>query len=124
MNFTANFLFSDSDEVSVTAGLADDQFDTKQYILFERNLRPSEQDQRLGHDQPRFELNDQYLSAYGDIESVRLDQEYLDVTFKTPPKFGLKTLAVRIGNGNGIDALADGLKKIFGECFVDCRTSS
>lgn len=118
MNFVANFLFTENDSIIASAGLADDEFDTKQYILFRRSLRPSEQDCRLGHDQPHVEVNDQSASAYGVVASVQLAGLQLMIDFEPPLKGVGSSVVVTLATKDGLPELAKMLTLIFGSRFI------
>lgn len=58
-------------------GFADDEFKTKHYLLLQRQLAPSEQDRRLGHDAIHIERDSPNNSAYGGINELRLEKNRL-----------------------------------------------
>lgn len=117
MKFTARFLFTESDSSIAKAGLADDQFDTQQYILFQRSLIPSEQDRLLGHDQPHVEVSDQSVSAYGAVSAVQLAGLQLKVDLD-PPLFEVgSSVVVSVGTEDGLPELIEMLRLIFGPRF-------
>ena len=117
MHFTANFLFTESDPALSKAGLADDQLETQQYVLFQRSLKPSEQDRRLGHDQPHVEAGDQSASAYGCVSAVQLVGQQLKVQLD-PPLDGVgSSLVITLGTEDGLPELIETLALIFGPRF-------
>ena len=80
-NFVAHFVYSDSDGNSVKAGLADAQYDTTRYILFERLKEPTEQDLKFEMELPYVEIDDQGQSGYGVVERIVLKKKVLSVWF-------------------------------------------
>ena len=117
MNFTAHFLFTESDPTLAKAGLADDQFETQEYVLFQRSLKPSEQDLRLGHDQPHVEVSDQSASAYGSFSAVQLSGQQLKVELDPPLEGVGSSVIVTLGTEDGLPELIDTLTLIFGPRF-------
>lgn len=77
--FLARFCFTKTDETSFKAGLADDEFNTSRYILFERQKEPDAQDMKLGFDAPHLEIDDQKNSGYGLVERVEITSSMLTV---------------------------------------------
>ena len=75
--FTAGFSYAQDDGLLQMAGLANDQFKTKQYLLLQKTVHPSDQDRRLGQDQVHITLNDQEHSTYGGIVQVLLNRDSL-----------------------------------------------
>ena len=61
-------------------GLSDQQFETSDYLVFQRAHEFDEQDVLLGMDTVYLERNDQGFSGYGGIESVSLFRDHLDVS--------------------------------------------
>jgi hypothetical protein len=58
-------------------GFADDEFKTKHYLLLQRQLAPTEQDRKFGHDRIHIERDSPKYSAYGGIEECRLEDKRL-----------------------------------------------
>jgi hypothetical protein len=67
----ANFLYGGVDEDSnvLMVGFADDEFDTKEYILLQKTLVPDQKDKELGLDKVH-EYNDQSRSTYAGILNI------------------------------------------------------
>ena len=70
--FHANFVAIVDDEYSRIVGFADQQFDTKRYLQFQRSLEGDAQGRALGLDTYYVEKDDQSNSCYGGIESIDL----------------------------------------------------
>ncbi len=52
-------------------GFADDEFNTRQYLLLQRTLNATDQDRGLSQDKVHIQLNER--SAYGDVEEAQLE---------------------------------------------------
>jgi len=72
MEFTAHYVACQIRDNVALLGFADDQSNTTQYVLLQRDLEPSHQDRELGHDNFHIEINGQQYSGYGGIASARL----------------------------------------------------
>ena len=70
--FHANCLVAIEDEVGWVVGLADDEFNTRQYLQFQRGHVADAQDKALGLDTYYVERDDQSNSCYGGIEGIDL----------------------------------------------------
>lgn len=79
--FTAAFVFAEESAETFRAGMADAQFETSRYVLFERLRRPSAQDIKFGFEAPHLEIDDQGYSGYTLVDSVILDHSILRVLF-------------------------------------------
>ncbi|SMO52695.1 Imm10 family immunity protein [Melghirimyces algeriensis] len=63
----SNFLYAQKENDVVMVGFADDEFDTKEYVLLQRSIVYDDQDKILGLDKVYIECNDQSHSVYGGI---------------------------------------------------------
>lgn len=70
--FTANYMFSKNDGDVVTVGFADQQYQTKDYVLLQRTLNPSQGDKARKWDHIHITVSDESRSAYGGIEGLEL----------------------------------------------------
>ncbi len=75
----AGFVSCSDDGNVVMVGFADQQHDTKAYILLQRSLHPTAQDRAAGEDDVYIEMDDQLHSAYGGIRSIVLSGDRLTV---------------------------------------------
>lgn len=64
----AKFIYTQDDGQVVMVGFADDQFETKNYILLQRTLKPDDSDLELGHDSIHVTIGDQNCSGYGGVK--------------------------------------------------------
>ena len=123
MTFDANFIFSEADHRLIRAGLADDQYDTKNYVVFQKTPSASEQDRRLGLDGPHFEINEQSLSGYEVITFVHLFDNRLVVGLKEGFSASFTEVCVNLRTLEGITEFAETLRLIFGTQFEDHRST-
>jgi len=79
--FTASHIHSEDMGDYLLVGLADQQFDTREYLTFQRAHEFDEQDVRLGMDAVHIERNDQGFSGYGGMRSVVLFSDRLHIDF-------------------------------------------
>src|SRR6202012_1826770 len=79
--FTASYIHSEDMGDYILVGLADQQFDTKEYLAFQRAHEFDEQDVRLGMNAVHVERNDQGFSGYGGMRSVVLFPDHLHIAF-------------------------------------------
>ncbi len=116
--FEAGFIHANQDEYVVMVGLADDQFNTNQYILLQRTLEPSEQDIALQQDGVHLMVCDQSRSCYGGLLSVVVTQDCVIFNFDADAASNLKVktqLVVDItGAETDPDALTIELQKVCG----------
>lgn len=77
--FIAKLAYSGESDGVLLAGLADDQHETVDYLLFQKSIDPGAQDLKLGHDQVHVTLNGRTSSSYGGIESIRLVSSELQI---------------------------------------------
>lgn len=64
------------DDVAMLA-FADDEFNTTQYVMLQKGLKPSQQDRTLGLDNLHIEVNSQDQSGYGSVETALLEKDRL-----------------------------------------------
>jgi hypothetical protein len=106
-------------------GLADQKYDTVDYLTFQRAHEFDEQDVRLGMDAVHVERNGQGYSGYGGIRSVRLFPDRLQVDFdEKGVRFmgGLASTEVMFDfPGEVIERLRSALEQCFAgfDCFRD-----
>lgn len=115
-SFLARFCFTEISENSFKAGLADDEFNTSRYILFERLKEPDDQDVKFGFDAPHLEIDDQGNSGYGLIERVEMTSSLLTVHFNDQGIRSLQITApfqVALGPNIQWDTLATVMNEIF-----------
>lgn len=62
-----NFLYAQKENNVVIVGFADDEFNSKEYVLLQKSLVSEEQDKKLGLDQVHITFNDPSRSAYGEL---------------------------------------------------------
>jgi|SRR5580658_2908855 hypothetical protein len=116
--FTAQFAFSEDNGETMTASLADSQFEASRYITFQRAYNPTKQDKLLGMEGVYIEVDDQIHSSYGGIEDVQLFAERLEVrldekaakAMKLPPYFSIGLAH----NLDGLSAFSEMLLRIMG----------
>jgi hypothetical protein len=77
----ANFLYGGVDEDSdvLMVGFADDEFDTKEYILLQKTLVPGQKDKELGLDKVHIEYNDQSRSTYAGILNIVMYNDGIEI---------------------------------------------
>ena len=106
------------------AGLADDQFDTKDFVLFQKTCHPTSDDIALGHDQIHTTVGNQ-KSAYGGIESIELFYDYLKLKFRSETAKSMQIhpeLMVKFDPKlKSIAEISESLKEIAGNFYVDRR---
>ena len=123
--FVAHFVYVSEDNGTLLVGVADQQFDTRDCILFSRDREPTDQDRALGLDQIHVEYRDQAHSGYGGIEQVVLSSHTLLVmlTEQGAAQFGAprRIRAELAVAESDVRHLADGLRQIMPEFFVRDR---
>ena len=72
---TANHSHFTKDAKTVVLGFADDLSNSKEYILFQRNCRPTRQDKELGQDKVQVTINDQICASYGGLTSAEIRKD-------------------------------------------------
>ena len=60
---------------TILLGFADDEFNTKDYLMLQRTLQPSKKDRSLGQDKIHVELSGR--ATYGEIVQVQLGRGYM-----------------------------------------------
>lgn len=124
--FVARFCYSGVDYGVLMAGLADDQFDTKKYLLFQRARTVTKQDIEQGHDCVHVTLNGGFASSYGGIESISLFAKELQVIFDQDAASALgvpRHFSVEFDSClEGLDEFCVMLKEMF-ESFFDQRSA-
>jgi hypothetical protein len=78
----ANFLYAQIDEETdvIMIGFADNEFDTKDYILLQKTLNPSEEDVEAGFDEVHIIYNDESQSLYGGISKFYFTPNRVEIT--------------------------------------------
>jgi hypothetical protein len=100
MRFKASCVTWQHEPDAATLGFADDEIDTKEYLLLERTLKPDKQERELGMDRLYIELNSQKRSAYGSVEEVRFERSSL--VFRLD-----MATASKVSNGEAIEVEVD-----------------
>ncbi|GIW82863.1 MAG: hypothetical protein KatS3mg105_4670 [Gemmatales bacterium] len=77
MRFTATCVTCQTQDDVAMLGFADDEFNTSQYVLLQKDLEPSQEDLELGHDRPYIEIDDQRYSRYGGVVKAQLKENQL-----------------------------------------------
>lgn len=122
--FIAGFAYAGESDGVLMAGLADDQHETVNYLLFQRAVDPGAQDVELGQDEVYVTLNGGTSSCYGGIESISLVSNGLKVRVDSSTAETLGTeqdFVVSFDHRlEGLDAFSLMLGRMF-ESFVDGR---
>lgn len=71
-SFNARCVTVQNDNGVVMVGFADDEFETTEYLLFQRTLEPDAQDCELGQDKIHVQLDSPDQSGYGGVERIQL----------------------------------------------------
>ncbi len=80
--FESSFLYAQVDENDVImVGFADDEFETNDYVLFQKSSVSNEQDKKLGFDKVHITYCNQVHSTYGDILKFVLKNGLAEITF-------------------------------------------
>jgi hypothetical protein len=78
MRFSANCVTCQTRDGVALLGFADDEFNTTQYVLLQRELGPQRpEDREAGFDKPHIEVNSQTHSGYGGVMDARLHETSL-----------------------------------------------
>ena len=77
MELIANCVTCQTQDEVAMLGFADDEFNTTQYVMLQRGLKPSQQDREHGFDQLHIEVNSQIHSCYGGVVEARLHEKQL-----------------------------------------------
>jgi Immunity protein 10 len=73
----AGYVYAGDDDDVAMVGFADDQYDTKAYVLLQRDRNPSEEDRKAGEHKVHITVDDQARAAYGAIISATLHRNWL-----------------------------------------------
>jgi|SRR5579885_3611987 hypothetical protein len=77
MMLTANCVTCQTQDDVAMLGFADDEFNTTQYVMLQKGLKPSQQDREQGFDQPHIEVNSQIHSGYCGVVEAQLQENRL-----------------------------------------------
>ncbi|AEI42855.1 Imm10 family immunity protein [Paenibacillus mucilaginosus] len=77
----AQFIYSNVDEDAevVLVGFADQEFETKEYILLQRSTVSDDQDKALGLDKVHITINGEECSGYCDIKEIILRSDSVEI---------------------------------------------
>jgi hypothetical protein len=90
--FNANFLYAQVDENNVImVGFADDEFETQDYVLFQKSLVCNEQDKEMGFDKVHITYCNQTQSSYGDILKFVLKNGLIEINLDEKTASELRT---------------------------------
>lgn len=121
----ANFVYTGHDADVQMVGLADDQFETKEYVLFQRTSKPTADEIALGHDQVHMTVGGENRSAYGGIRSIVLFDDRLLIQVEASTSELLETdtdIEVRLGSSlESLTQFAEALRTMVGSRFQDRR---
>jgi hypothetical protein len=84
LQFNADAISISSQDGIVIVGLADSTTEPRQYLILQRSLEASQQDQELGQDTFYYEVSSQQMSGYGGIKTVTLMSTNLIIEFDSP----------------------------------------
>ena len=119
--FTAQHCFADLDGNSFKAGLADRQYETARYVLFERLKQPTAQDLKFGFELPYLEIDDQGFGGYGLVDRIYLFKSELQIALSEEGKDVLCSdrdlFTVKLEAGMDVDLFSEALKVIFEDRF-------
>jgi len=117
--FKANFLYAQVDENDVImVGFADAEFETKDYILFQKLLVCDEQDKERGFDKVHIIFCEQTQSVYGNILKFVLKKGLVKVTLDSKTAKAINT-DERLEIVFPADAKLDDIKQYLIKMFVD-----
>jgi len=115
---SAGFVYTQNDGEVAIVGFADQQYDTRAYVLLQRTLRPSSDDIRRGWDNIHITVNDETASAYGGVKRITLidRQALIEVSSTTAHHLGTgETISVNMANAQvDFRELADMLRLVCG----------
>jgi len=115
----------DEDSDAWLVGFADAEFNTRRYLVLQREKSPRAQEVALGLEGYRVEVDDQRNSCYGGIERFELFPDHIAVQFEDDAFSAIgdrKTIVVGLAlRPKQLEQLRECLLKIFRgyECFVD-----
>ncbi len=75
----AKFLYAQIENDVIMVGFADDEFETKDYVLLQKSLIFNEQDKELGFDKVHITYQDELYSKYGGIQKIVLDKGVCEI---------------------------------------------
>jgi hypothetical protein len=75
----AGFVYTQDDGEVVMVGFADEEYNTKEYVLLQRILNPSQEDKQHREDEVHIEVNDQRHSGYGGVRAIRLTRDSVTI---------------------------------------------
>ena len=78
-SFTAKCVTCQNENGVVMVGFANDEFETTEYLLFQRTLEPDAQDCELGQDKIHVQLDSPDHSGYGGVQTIQLRDSTLRV---------------------------------------------
>lgn len=88
---SAHFVFSRRDNDMVIVGFADNEFETKEYVLLQKSLTYDENDIKLGFHEVSITINDQIKSAYGGIKQIIVQPQKVRIHLKSDTAEKLRT---------------------------------
>lgn len=122
--FTANYVYGNEVDGVLIAGMADDQFETTRYVLFQKSLNPTADDVALGFDRVHIALDDAENGVYGELVSVVLNAACLQVGVDAATSAALgvdKTFTVALSSSvTGLEPFVLMLEAMT-DTFVDAR---
>jgi hypothetical protein len=77
MKLTANCVICQTQDDVAMLAFADDEFNTTQYVMLQKALKPSQLDRECGFDQHHIEVTSQNHSAYGAVVGAQLQDNRL-----------------------------------------------
>ena len=108
-------VIQDDGEVAMV-GFADDEYETRIYVLLQRTLHPVEQDVAAGQDEVHITVCDESRSRYGGIRQIRVDDKHVVVAFSEDAAMDLETareVTIDISSaGVNMQSLMAGLKTV------------
>jgi hypothetical protein len=77
MKLTAHYVTCQTQDDVAMLGFADDEFNTTQYVMLQKGLKPNQQDRECRFDQTYIEVNSQIHSGYGGVVEALLQENRL-----------------------------------------------
>lgn len=115
----AGFVYTQDDGEVAMVGFADQQYDTRAYVLLQRTLRPSGDDVRRGWDDVHITVDDETRSAYGGVKRITLFEKrvLIEVSPTTANHLGTReAIGVNMENAQvDVGQLAEMLKLLCGK---------
>ncbi len=75
----AGFVYGSEDEDVIIVGFADQEYDTRRYVLLQRSKHVSAEEELLGHGEVHIAINDERCSAYGAVERIILSESQVTI---------------------------------------------